>query len=124
MIPRLPSLPLGAETSASAESLANAASVGERFPRRALLTAIKAFNDASTDKGGGWQPQLPLELAVMSSIEALFPSEAVNETAPVAAPARESHGEVTKVARELLPTIKEHLKQGEQIQISLTQQAR
>jgi DNA polymerase-3 subunit gamma/tau len=32
---------------------------------RALLGAIEAFNAAANDSHGGWQPQLPLELAVV-----------------------------------------------------------
>jgi putative membrane protein len=38
--------------------------------------------------------------------------------------ARGTNTDVNNVARELLPTIKHHLQQGEQIQSSLTQQAR
>lgn len=48
--------------------------IGEQaqsFPRRALLEALRAFNDASAEMRGGWQPQLPLELALLESVEAL-----------------------------------------------------
>ncbi|MBN1426744.1 MAG: DNA polymerase III subunit gamma/tau [Anaerolineae bacterium] len=41
------------------------------FPRRALLEALRAFNTAAVEMRGGWQPQLPLELALLESIEAL-----------------------------------------------------
>ena len=37
----------------------------ERFDVPALLRAIRAFNSAAGDIRGGWQPQLPLELAVV-----------------------------------------------------------
>jgi putative membrane protein len=48
----------------------------------------------------------------------------IGSTATAGSAAGGSNVEVNKVARELLPTIREHLKQGELIQISLTQQAR
>jgi len=76
-----------AETFASAENLSAASGFAESFPRRALLTAINAFNAASSDKGGGWQPQLPLELAFVDSLEALYPSAASPEPTAVPAPA-------------------------------------
>src|SRR5207245_2777834 len=59
-----------------------------QFSRRPLLVAINAFNDAASDRGGGWQPQLPLELAFLESLEALYPSAqeaAVASTPPPAA---------------------------------------
>jgi DNA polymerase III subunit gamma/tau len=62
---------------------------------RALLGAIEAFNAAANDSRGGWQPQLPLELAVVkcttppaaapASGLAATPTEALSET--VARPA-------------------------------------
>jgi DNA polymerase-3 subunit gamma/tau len=54
------------------------------MPRRTLLAAIKAFNNAATDASSGWQPQLPLELALVESVEALY------EPQPTAAPARQA----------------------------------
>jgi DNA polymerase-3 subunit gamma/tau len=62
------------EAAASPEALAVAQGQAESFTRRQLITAINAFNDAAADKSGGWQPQLPLELALLHSIEALFAS--------------------------------------------------
>jgi len=41
----------------------------EAFGRKALLAAIRAFNTAIQDWQGGWQPQLPLELAFLESIK-------------------------------------------------------
>ncbi|HML24485.1 MAG TPA: DNA polymerase III subunit gamma/tau [Aggregatilinea sp.] len=38
-------------------------------PRGALLAAIRAFNGAVQDWQGGWQPQLPLELAFLESLQ-------------------------------------------------------
>ncbi len=77
-----------AEASASPESLATAGSYAESFPRRALLAAIRAFNDAALDRGGGWEPQLPLELAFLQTIEALYPTaqEAVGISTPASPP--------------------------------------
>jgi DNA polymerase-3 subunit gamma/tau len=37
----------------------------ERISRGALLRAVRAFNSALTEMRGGWQPQLPLELALI-----------------------------------------------------------
>ena len=40
------------------------------MPRAGLLKAIRNFNTAINDSRGGWQPQLPLELAIVESIPA------------------------------------------------------
>lgn len=40
-----------------------------RATRGALLAAIRAFNAAVQDWQGGWQPQLPLELAFLDSLQ-------------------------------------------------------
>ncbi len=42
------------------------------FSRRELAKAVRLFNQAAQEAKGGWQPQLPLEMAF---IEALLPSE-------------------------------------------------
>jgi hypothetical protein len=57
-----------------------------QLPRSALLGAIRKFNRAAGDTGGGWHPQLPLELAFLESVDAL---DALYDDAPVevAAPA-------------------------------------
>lgn len=70
------------ETLVGPEALARAAEQAARFPRRALLAALEAFNTAATDARGGWQPQLPLEIALLTSVEALYST--ADET-PVAA---------------------------------------
>lgn len=43
--------------------------------RKALLAAIRAFNGAVQDWQGGWQPQLPLELAFLDSIKPVVEDE-------------------------------------------------
>jgi len=45
------------------------------FGRKALLSAIRAFNAAVQDWQGGWQPQLPLELAFLDSIKPVAEDE-------------------------------------------------
>jgi len=48
----------------------------------ALLTALRAFNNAVAEWRGGWQPQLPLEMAFLESLRPAAEPE------PVSAPAR------------------------------------
>lgn len=56
-----------------------------QYPRRALLAALKAFNEAASDRHTGWQPQLPLEIALVESVEKLYASpEPVQQPAPAA----------------------------------------
>jgi DNA polymerase-3 subunit gamma/tau len=50
---------------ATADVRASMARQAERLEVGALLRAIRAFNTAANDARGGWQPQLPLELAVV-----------------------------------------------------------
>ena len=70
---------------AGAEARALMARQAERFDVPALLRAIRAFNAAANDARGGWQPQLPLELAMVECVTA--PAAAVAPAAaPVAAP--------------------------------------
>lgn len=38
-----------------------------RIPRGALLQAVRAFNEAVNSSKSGWQPQLPLEMALIES---------------------------------------------------------
>jgi DNA polymerase-3 subunit gamma/tau len=56
---------LATDTRSQAESHARAFSPSE------VLRMIKVFNTAATDLRGGWQPSLPLELALVEVIEAL-----------------------------------------------------
>ena len=48
--------------------------------RTALLNAIRAFNDAVSDIRSGWQPQLPLELAMVESTKPVIEEEVVVRT--------------------------------------------
>jgi DNA polymerase-3 subunit gamma/tau len=61
-----------AETVASPDVLEVAAAHAEQLPRRALLATLKAFNEAASDTQTGWQPQLPLELAFINSVDDLY----------------------------------------------------
>jgi DNA polymerase-3 subunit gamma/tau len=54
----------------------------EAIGRKALLTAIRTFNTAVQEWQGGWQPQLPLELAFLESIKPVVE----DEPAPAARP--------------------------------------
>jgi DNA polymerase-3 subunit gamma/tau len=67
---------------AGAEARATMAGQAERLDVPALLRSIRAFNTAVNDARGGWQPQLPLELAM---VECAMPVAEV--AAPVAASA-------------------------------------
>ncbi|MEA3341503.1 MAG: DNA polymerase III subunit gamma/tau [Chloroflexota bacterium] len=49
------------------------------FSARALAQAVKLFNQAAAEAKGGWQPQLPLEMAF---IEAVLPLETGNPEPP------------------------------------------
>lgn len=53
------------------------------FTPAEVVRFIKLFNQAATDLRGGWQPSLPLELALAEALER--PSEASPQTAEVAA---------------------------------------
>lgn len=66
---------------AAAEVRTRMARQAEKWEAGTLLRAIRAFNTAANDVKGGWQPQLPLELAI---VECTAP--AVSE-APLPAPA-------------------------------------
>jgi DNA polymerase-3 subunit gamma/tau len=86
---------LAAETRAQAEKQAKA------FSSQAVLGMIKAFNAAATDLRGGWQPSLPLELALAEVME-LPAAPAASERKPPAETKAEkpvSKPEVKKEAR-------------------------
>jgi len=73
---------------ATAETRAVMARQAERLDVPSLLRLIRAFNAAANDARGGWQPQLPLELAV---VEAFLPPEApAAAEPPPRPPARET----------------------------------
>ena len=58
------------QVDAGKETLAQIARHGAAFSTPALLEAIRLFNNAATEARGGWQPSLPLELALAEAIEA------------------------------------------------------
>ena len=58
---------------ATAEVRATMARQAEGWAAPALLHAIRAFNTASNDVKGGWQPQLPLELAIVECTTLVAP---------------------------------------------------
>jgi DNA polymerase-3 subunit gamma/tau len=65
----------------------------ERMSTPELLRAVKQFNQAETELRGGWQPQLPLELALVGLVvegggESVAPVAATPRPAP-AVPRRE-----------------------------------
>jgi DNA polymerase-3 subunit gamma/tau len=77
------------ETLASTEDVEIISRQAGVFPRRALLESIRLFNEAIADPRGGWQPQLPLELALMESIETLYaaPAAPLHSEAKLSQPA-------------------------------------
>lgn len=75
-----------AESIASPEELVVVEQHAEQYPRTALLQAMKEFNAAATDSNSGWQPQLPLEIAFVQSVERLYETPAPDpQLAPPAA---------------------------------------
>jgi DNA polymerase-3 subunit gamma/tau len=56
----------------SEESLPRLRDQADAFSRRELVRAVHLFNRAAQEAKGGWQPQLPLEMAF---VEALLPPE-------------------------------------------------
>ncbi len=58
---------------ATAEVRATMARQAEGWAAPALLRAIRAFNTAANDVKGGWQPQLPLELAIVECTTLVAP---------------------------------------------------
>ncbi len=70
--------------------------------RRALLSATRAFNRALQEWQGGWQPQLPLELAFLESIK---PTE---EEEPAPAPRTRQTRRATPHTPRPAPPKKEH----------------
>ena len=70
---------------AGAEARAIMARQAERLEMPSLLRAIRAFNTAANDARGGWQPQLPLELAMVECVTAPVPAAVAAAPAAVAA---------------------------------------
>lgn len=71
---------------ATAEDRALMAKQAEQWTASRLLSAIRAFAAAANEARGGWQPQLPLELAVVevASPPVREPGGVFSEGAPVA----------------------------------------
>jgi DNA polymerase III subunit gamma/tau len=61
-----------------------------QWSQPALLRAIRAFTSAVTEAKGAWQPQLPLELAVVECCSAVSPAAPAESAAPAPARARPS----------------------------------
>lgn len=85
------------ETQVSAEELEVIAGQASQFPRRALIEALEAFNEAANDLRGGWQPQLPIELALLKSIEAPVEPQQVVAAQPQTQAARPAPPETQAV---------------------------
>jgi DNA polymerase-3 subunit gamma/tau len=73
---------------ASAEAIEALEAQSERLSTRVLVQAIKRFSEAEAELRGGWQPQLPLELALVetilgSAIDSPQASSAVSQPGPV-----------------------------------------
>ncbi|MGD8735896.1 MAG: DNA polymerase III subunit gamma/tau [Anaerolineae bacterium] len=76
----------------TAEQAAEMEALAEQLPAGRLLTAIRLFNEAATDLGRGLQtiPQLPLEMALIESMQSAVPAGAApTADAPPARPAQE-----------------------------------
>jgi DNA polymerase-3 subunit gamma/tau len=70
------------------------------FSSTTLARAVRLFNQAAAEAKGGWQPQLPLEMAF---IEAALPSETENPTSPPAQPSTPSPGRQSPPSRKPNP---------------------
>ncbi len=67
---------------ASDEMLQAMSEQAQMIGRGTLLKSIRAFNAAIADLRGGWQPQLPLELALVESTRPVMEEEIIAEPAP------------------------------------------
>ncbi len=91
---------------AGAEARASMARQAERLEMPTLLRAIRAFNAAANDARGGWQPQLPLELAMVECVTTPTPAApAAVAPVPAMAAARPTSrsGPAASVAAEPAP---------------------
>lgn len=71
------------EVEAPTDMRAAMAKHASRFSRAEIVRLIKLFNQAATDLRGGWQPSLPLELALAEALEKPLSPEITPNTAPV-----------------------------------------
>jgi DNA polymerase-3 subunit gamma/tau len=90
----------------TAEQAAEMEALAEQLSANRLLTAIRLFNEAATDLRRGLQtiPQLPLEMALIESMQSAAPAGAAPKTdAPPARPAQEpqtASSQAKRVAEE------------------------
>ena len=77
------------------ETRQQAAVHAKAFSQAEVLRMIKAFNAAATDLRGGWQPSLPLELALAEVLEAPAVAQAAATLPPP--PARKTSNEPSKI---------------------------
>ncbi len=75
---------------ATTEARQTMAAQAQRFELATLLRAIRAFTAAANDVRGGWQPQLPLELALVECATPLPAAEATPVAPATSAPPRAS----------------------------------
>ena len=76
------------------ETRQQAAVHAKAFSQAEVLRMIKAFNAAATDLRGGWQPSLPLELALAEVLEAPAVAQAAATLPPP--PARKTSSEPSR----------------------------
>lgn len=82
---------------ASEEMRAHLQNQAQAMARGVLLKSLRAFNAAISDMRGGWQPQLPLELALVES------AKSVIEEAPVVVPVAERTSASAPASRKPTP---------------------
>ncbi len=88
---------------ASAQEAEIFARHAEDIPRNRLVRALRAFNEAVNDSRGGWQPQLPLELALIDSLRAPEVEQAAAVQPMAAAPAGHKKPDDTPTIEALAP---------------------
>ena len=81
----------------AADTLKQAEKHAKAFSSSDVLRMIKAFNTAATDLRGGWQPSLPLELALAEVME--MPTETPSAAAIPSSPPKKAPAEVQPVKK-------------------------
>jgi DNA polymerase-3 subunit gamma/tau len=103
-----------AEAEITPEALSVAAGQAAQFPRPALLGALRTFNDAASESRGGWQPQLPLEMALLQCVELLYATPVEIAPPPVTQrPAPETRPPETAQPLEAAPPVRLHARRNE-----------
>jgi DNA polymerase-3 subunit gamma/tau len=95
---------------ASQEERALYAAQAANIPRSMLVRALRAFSDAVSSFKGGWQPQLPLELALIESVhgeevEAHIPVTAQSSARPTKQPEPAAEAEPEVEAEPSAPPV-------------------